>query len=150
VFNIYDEGAITMKAQGVSSVPALWRALLVVPAALAVLVWLLLAGVPALVAPAAQAATIRVERDGSADFKTIQTALNHSTPGDTILIGPGRYTEYQTMRLPGWSWDVDVYAYVPVPEITLIGAGREETVIGPLVADFGHTSPQAHLRQFGA
>jgi hypothetical protein len=74
----------------------------------------------AIVASAAQAATIRVERDGSADFKTIQTALNHSTPGDTILIGPGRYPECQSI------YDEDTYVLVETDDLHFIGAGSSD------------------------
>ena len=59
-------------------------------------IFLLLAGY-------AEAATWRVERDGSGDYTTIQPAINGAVHGDTILIGPGQYTEYQTVTLPGWN-----------------------------------------------
>ena len=79
------------------------------------------------------AATLRVERDGSGDYATIQPALDAAASGDTILIGPGEYTEYSMVRLIGYAWDVVVFAYTELPNLTIIGAGAEQTIIGPTV-----------------
>jgi hypothetical protein len=81
----------------------------------------------------ALAATLTVERDGSGDYATIQPALDAAATGDTILIGPGDYTEYSMVRLEGYAWDVAVFAYSELPDLTIIGAGAEQTVIGPAV-----------------
>lgn len=78
-------------------------------------------------------ATITVERDGSGEFTTIQPALDAAASGDTIQIGPGEYTESAPSYIPGYSWDVDVFAFVRVADLTIIGAGESETFIGPTV-----------------
>ena len=98
--------------------------------------WLVLIAVLALpaVAPVrVAAATIRVERDGSGDYAAIQPALDAAASGDTILIGPGEYTEYSMVRLDGYAWDVAVFAYSELPRLTLMGVGAEQTLIGPPV-----------------
>lgn len=77
------------------------------------------------------AATLRVERDGSGDYATIQPALDAAASGDTILIGPGEYTEYSMVRIPGYAWDVAVFGYSELPNLTIIGAGAGQTIIGP-------------------
>ncbi|MGD9546009.1 MAG: right-handed parallel beta-helix repeat-containing protein [Candidatus Krumholzibacteriia bacterium] len=71
--------------------------------------------------------TITVENDGSGDFSTIQPALDAAAAGDTILIGPGVYSETNEYYLPGnGNWQ-DIIGYVPVPDVTVIGAGKELT-----------------------
>jgi hypothetical protein len=82
----------------------------------------------------ASAASITVLRDGTGDYSTIQPALDAAADGDTILIGPGEYLEHATMRLPQWSLDVESYANVTVDDLTIIGAGANETIIGPVEA----------------
>jgi len=59
----------------------------------------------AMLASVGQAATLRVERDGSGDYATLQPALDAAAAGDTVLIGPGEYTELTNQYLPlagGW------------------------------------------------
>lgn len=80
---------------------------------------------------AASAATITVEQGGSGDYTQIQPALDSCASGDTLLIGPGVYQDFNPSYIPGYAWDVDVFAYVHVAELTIIGAGSDETVIGP-------------------
>jgi len=70
-----------------------------------------------------------VERDGSGDFTTIQPAVDAASPGDTIRIGPGRYTEYEPLTVPGWT--EDVYVAIQTDSLTLIGSGPDVTIIGP-------------------
>ncbi|KKG12813.1 PGF-pre-PGF domain-containing protein [Methanosarcina sp. 2.H.A.1B.4] len=41
----------------------------------------------------ASAATIYVDDDGSADYETIQAALNDAVDGDTIIVNPGTYPD---------------------------------------------------------
>lgn len=79
-------------------------------------------------------ATWRVEQDGSGDFSVIQDAMSSAASGDTILVGPGRYADFHPRSYPqigaaqaimsGPSGGVDV---------TVIGHGAHETVIGPEV-----------------
>ena len=77
------------------------------------------------------AATITVEKDGSGDFTQVQPALDAAASGDTVLIGPGEFTELIPSYIPGYAWDVDVCAYVRVPNLTIIGAGAGQTILGP-------------------
>lgn len=87
----------------------------------------------AIAAGQAAGATLRVMKDGSGNFTEIQAALDVAAAGDTILIGPGEYLEHSTVRLPGWSWDIESYAHVTVDDLTIIGAGSDQTIIGPAV-----------------
>jgi len=77
-------------------------------------------------------ATLRVERDGSGDFTTIQPALDVAADGDTVLIGPGEYTEETTYRLPDLTYDFRAYGRVVCNNLTIIGAGLDQTVLGPV------------------
>jgi hypothetical protein len=80
------------------------------------------------------ATTWRVERDGSGDFTVIQDAIDAASDGDTIAIGPGTYLEYAF----GWNnggWDVYSCAFVTKDNLTIQGAGRDQTIIGPPALD---------------
>lgn len=77
----------------------------------------------------ASAATIHVARDGSGEFTTIQAAVDAAASGDTIMIGPGRYNEGAIVTCPGWTEFVRVL--VRQDELTLIGAGPDQSIIGP-------------------
>lgn len=88
-------------------------------------------GIMLLLATGARAATWSVQRDGSGDFATIQPALDAAAAGDTILIGPGEYTEAVAIRPPGWASDIQSYADVRCDDLTIVGAGANITVIGP-------------------
>ena len=78
--------------------------------------------------------TWRVEKDGSGDFTVIQDALDVAADGDTVRLGPGRYTEWQWVTTDGWT--ERVYAHVKSDDLTLIGAGQDETIIGPASDDY--------------
>jgi len=103
---------------------------------------LILATLLALCATPASSAILRVERDGSAAYTTIQPAINAAAPGDTILIGPGRYTEHQTVTLWLWSWTVEVYALVRTDSLTIMGTDRDGVVIGPDTPSFYYFGPK--------
>jgi len=77
---------------------------------------------------AAESTTWRVEKDGTGDFTVIQEAVDAAASGDTILIGPGRYEEYSEYQNPATLWYICVLVH-DLPELTLIGAGREATII---------------------
>jgi len=51
----------------------------------------------------ATAHTWRVERDGTGDFTDIQPAVEVAAPGDTIMIGPGRYNQFHPCVAPAWT-----------------------------------------------
>ena len=79
------------------------------------------------------ARTWRVERDGSGDYTAIQPALDAAAAGDTLLLGPGRFTESHVMEAP---YDTgDVYVEVLTDSITIIGSGVESTIIGAATSD---------------
>lgn len=83
----------------------------------------------------ATAATITVRKDGTGDYKVIQDAVDHAAAGDTIRIGPGRfeekkpYTSYPPVSAEKWTFDT--YVAVGVSDLTIIGAGSDQTIIGP-------------------
>ena len=83
----------------------------------------------------AHATTWHVERDGSGDYTTIQPAVDGAAPGDTIWIGAGRYTEFAPFTTPG-RWTEDVYVVISVDNLTLVGDGPDETIIGPTEPNF--------------
>ncbi|MGD9546533.1 MAG: right-handed parallel beta-helix repeat-containing protein, partial [Candidatus Krumholzibacteriia bacterium] len=76
-------------------------------------------------------ATWRVERDGSGDFTTLQPALDACAAGDTVLIGPGEYPEMTPQYLPNAGGWLDVSGLVKDPDLTLIGSGPDDTIVGP-------------------
>ncbi len=71
--------------------------------------------------------TWRVEKDDSGDFTAIQSALNITDPGDTVLIGQGRFVETHEVVTPGWT--NDVYAAVWSDSITILGVGTDVTIM---------------------
>ena len=78
----------------------------------------------------ARAETIRVFQDGTGDYADLPSGLDAAAEGDTILVGAGRYTEARDVVL-GCCLSVATNAPVSVPEITIIGSGRDVTIIGP-------------------
>jgi Right handed beta helix region len=98
--------------------------------------------VVALLSPVpSQAATIRVERDGSGDFTTIQPAVNAAASGDTVLIGPGRYREFAPFQADLVGDPVDTYIAVSQETLTLMGTDRDSVVIGPDALNFQGFTP---------
>ena len=98
-----------------------------------------------LAADVAAGATITVRKDGTGNYAVIQQALDVAAAGDTILIGPGEYLELSAVRLPSYTWDVETCAHVTVDDLTIIGAGADQTFIGPTVYSgvYGVFSPKA-------
>jgi len=79
-----------------------------------------------------QAGVVRVEKDGSGDFTVIQDALDAAAAGDSVLIGKGRFEDFHLENFQSGGTG----AMIMVPRtgpITIIGAGRDSTVVGPLV-----------------
>lgn len=72
--------------------------------------------------------TWRVEKDGSGDTSVIQDAVEAAASGDTIRIGPGRFSEYTTHVYANNEWNT--YVHVRLEELTIIGSGQEATIIG--------------------
>ena len=52
---------------------------------------------------AAHAVTRTVSLDGSQQYTSIQTAVSASSPGDTVLVYPGRYLESVIINVQGLS-----------------------------------------------
>lgn len=86
------------------------------------------------IAADASSRTWQVKKDGTGDYTVIQDAVNHAAPGDTILIGPGRFTEYHPVNPPA-KWPYDGYVEVTVSGLTLIGSGTNQTFLGPELRD---------------
>jgi hypothetical protein len=80
-----------------------------------------------------EAATWRVEKDGSGHFTVIQDALDAAAPGDTILIGPGRFDSMRRYDLLLNGAGVAGVMWVTVPDLTIVGSGPESTIVGPAV-----------------
>ena len=80
-----------------------------------------------------------VEKDGSGDFTVIQDAVDASAAGDTIRIGPGRFTDWRLFQsVDGWMWNI-----VTTPhDLTFIGAGQAETILGAEVPTYFHEGKQ--------
>jgi len=75
------------------------------------------------------ARTWYVEQDGTGDWVSIQAAFEASASGDTILIGPGVYSN--THDDP---YSRPVVAYLgDHKDLVIQGASREEVTIGPSV-----------------
>lgn len=80
----------------------------------------------------AAAATITVRKDGTGDYMVLQQALDVAASGDTVLVGPGEYTESSIVRLNGNGFDVEVFGRVRTTTMTIIGSGMGVTIIGPV------------------
>ena len=78
-----------------------------------------------------EARTLQIERDGSGDYATIQPAIDAAAPGDTLLLGPGRYTETTTTNFPGFT--VQSHAVVEKGPLAFVARIPEQTIIGPTV-----------------
>lgn len=93
---------------------------------------------------ASTGATLTVQKDGSGDYVVIQAALDAAADGDTILIGPGEFLEETVYRPPGWGYNIRAYGRVVSDNLTIIGAGVGQTVIGPTtyVGDYQQFNPK--------
>jgi hypothetical protein len=66
--------------------------------------------------------------------------MNAAAVGDTILLGPGRYTEFAPFTTSGWT--EDTYAAVTVDSLTLLGVDRDTVIIGPTEPHFIGAGPK--------
>ncbi len=83
---------------------------------------------PSLAVAPGTGAVLRVAADGSGDLPTISAALTAATPGDVVLVGPGRYS--WTSESGGMNRLAMFYFYVDVTGITLISEdGPEATIL---------------------
>ena len=67
------------------------------------------------------AKSLRVRKNGTGDFTTIQAAVNNANSGDTIYIGPGTYVEPVT---------------IVGKTLSLIGSNRSKCIIKYSTADY--------------
>lgn len=79
---------------------------------------------------AAVARTWSVEQDGSGDWVRISTAIEAAASGDTILIGPGRYSDTYEIA-PGGVPRLVIAHWSEAKDLVLIGTNRDSVVIGP-------------------
>lgn len=79
------------------------------------------------------ARTWLVRQDGTGDYSVIQDAVDVAEEGDTIDIGPGWYTDHE-MYNNGFGWFV-THVDVNTDNLTFVGAGPDQTIIGPLHID---------------
>lgn len=95
----------------------------------------LLAVVLLVAATDGRATTWHVAQDGSGDFTVIQDAVDAASPGDTVWIHAGRYTD---MVLDFDTWGngsvlCNAHIAVTVDNLTIRGDDPELTIIGPAV-----------------
>ena len=96
----------------------------------------------------ANANTWYVERNGSGDFLDIPSAIEASSAGDTIRIGPGRFTETLYFNFTP-NYATDVYIPVSVDSLTIMGSGMDETVVGPTSPNFVGEGPKGVVAPLG-
>ena len=78
---------------------------------------------------AANSSVIRVEKDGSGDFSVIQDAVDAAQDGDTILIGPGRFTETHDFEYYNGAM---IQVCITIDKsLNIQGSGRELSFIEP-------------------
>ena len=87
-------------------------------------------GLGLVLADGALARTWMVAKDGSGDATVIQDALDQAAVGDTVLVGAGRYDEFQ----PYFDGDLKIVAFIDVDSLTLRGVDRDAVILGPEVA----------------
>ena len=82
----------------------------------------------------ADARTWNVRKDGTGEYAVIQDAVDHAAAGDTIKIGPGRFEEKRPFSSypvdTAEKWIFDVFVAVTVSDLTIIGSGADQTIIG--------------------
>lgn len=83
----------------------------------------------------AWAGILRVEKDGTGDFLTLQPAADAAANGDTILIGPGFYSDLAVESCFGPTEHM-MMNIIGLEKLTIIGSGTEETIIGREVYDY--------------
>ncbi|MFQ5702373.1 MAG: NosD domain-containing protein, partial [Acidobacteriota bacterium] len=81
-----------------------------------------------------------MEKDGSGDFTVIQDAVDASAPGDSVLIGPGRYTDTFPFATPV----ITVITHVGVSQgpLTILGVDSSQVIIGPVVPNLVGFGPK--------
>ncbi len=97
----------------------------------------------------AGARTWYVEKDGTGDFTSPQSAAEAAADGDTIRIGAGRFEDFVVDTPTGI---LGIMAPL-VPNITILGAGTDSTILGPEVYpdnEFIYRGGVFVVQQFGS
>jgi len=89
---------------------------------------------------AARSATISIMKDGSGDYTLLQPAADAAAPGDTLLIGPGRYEEVTDFAYQA-GLEVAAHLVIRVDDLTILGLDRDTVVLGPSVPLTSRTDP---------
>ena len=84
--------------------------------------------------------TITVLKDGSGDYTLLQPAADAAAPGDTLLIGPGRYEEVTDFAFNS-GVPRDAHLVVRVDNLTILGMDRDAVIIGPIVPAIAQNDP---------
>ena len=92
-----------------------------------------------LLSSAVEGAVLRVEKDGTGDYTVIQDAVDAAEDGDTVLIGPGRYTEVHDFEY--YYGRITQVCITLEKSLSIIGAGRGVTVIEPVDAAKTQSDP---------
>jgi len=82
-----------------------------------------------LLVQSAAGTTWQVRKDGLGHATVIQDAVDMSAPGDTVLIHPGRYLDYEPYDYGALT--EDTYVIVTIPDLTIRGTDRDSVIIGP-------------------
>ncbi len=90
--------------------------------------------------PEPQAETLTVRLDGSGEFASIWDALETAAPGDTLLLGPGRYAEGRPFTVPAYT--ETTYVGINVDDLTIIGESTSSVLIGPESPRIESNSPK--------
>jgi len=78
----------------------------------------------------AAARSWHVRLDGSGDFTVIQDAIEAAAPGDSILIGPGRFDQFRLVTFQSGG-SAAVFMSPRTGPLTIVGAGQDSTIVGP-------------------
>ena len=80
--------------------------------------------------------THRIIISGTIDLppENLQDALDAAAPGDSILIGPGRFDTFRPARSVVDNFPFAAIAWVTTTDLTIIGAGRDQTISGAVHA----------------
>lgn len=84
-----------------------------------------------LIATPSPARDIRVEQNGSGEFDTLQEGIDASEPGDEIVVGPGRYDEFELYEFAN-GFQVQAIAAVSDGPLTIRGLDRGLVRLGPV------------------
>ena len=94
--------------------------------------WWAIVGCLLLLPGLARARTLVVERDGSGEYTVIQDALDVAAPGDTVLIGPGRYDDFRVHTFG--TGGIGAIIMIPtVSPLTIVGTDWDSVIVGPEV-----------------